>query len=354
MLGKLARWAFRRAVARKVRVLATGPDGLAGARELLENLENACVVTTPSAWSQFTRTLEGTPAPARLIQDPPLQLDTVRARAGELREEHVVGIGGGRAVDSAKALARLSGKRRCTLVPTILSTTAWLNATASLKDGARVVHQKGGLDQVVVIPDVVAAAPQHLNVGGVADLLCGYNALADWTLAAREGAARLLKRATREVRAFLDALRTGLEAHLPVTPASVPFLARAFLAGMRTCWSLMSGRPVEGSEHFVYYALEETHDAPMNHGGVIALATLACLRLRDSPPPGDAFTLRAWYAKVGIRHTLHALDLPAEVLARTLRAMPDFVRARDLPFSWWNVADPFQHAAVDELVEWLA
>ncbi len=341
---RLASGVFRRMIRKKLRIgpLMThlNPETFAG----------ACIISSPSALVTFYEKYQA--KPRRIVTDAPLQLVQVQELAESIQEDTIVGIGGGRVVDCAKAVAKIA-RKHCIIIPTILSTTAWLNGSASLKDGVKVHHVPGRADQILVDPELIAAAPPALNWGGLADILCGYNAMGDWKLAHEMGHARMPKGAPAKVLGFCQSLQVEVSAHLPLTAEGIPFLVESFISALSLCWGFLSGRPVEGSEHFLYYALEEIVDRPLNHGTIIALNTLACLRLRGNQAPIDPNVLRGFYDRLGIPCTLSALGIPADLYASSIKDMPAFIRAKKLGYSLWDIPDVVTPETVAGVIEWL-
>ncbi|MHA1112052.1 MAG: hypothetical protein ACTSRE_13170, partial [Promethearchaeota archaeon] len=117
--------------------------------EIIFQLGSACVVSSNSAWSQFTQLYSNHPTPVNLIINPSIQFESIKKLASSINEPYIIGIGGGRIMYATKALAKIT-KASCILIPSILSTTAWLNSTASLKKGVQVYHTSGKYNQVII------------------------------------------------------------------------------------------------------------------------------------------------------------------------------------------------------------
>ncbi|GAB4326275.1 MAG: hypothetical protein Kow0069_32720 [Promethearchaeota archaeon] len=329
--------------------------------EVVEVVRGASLlVASPSAW----RTLSELAPPGALagvgerVATPrstdwgrlaPLASDVASAGAGG----PVVGLGGGTVLDAAKFVARTAGAD-CVLVPSVLSTTAWANPSAAIRRGGVVVHVKVNVKRVLVSPYLVAAAPLSLTRGGLADLLVAHNALLDWELARDAGAARMPKRAPSVVRAFLAGLERGVEAAM-AKPAEgvVEFVAKATVDALEVCWSLASGRPLEGSEHFLLYALEEATGRSLLHGPAVATCTLACLKLRGAGGDSSPERLEKVYDRVGVARHPSRVGVDPRTFAAVLEGMPSFVERRGLPFSWWSVDDPFALTGPGEVAEGL-
>ena len=139
---------------------------------IIPRLGGAYVVTSPSAWAQFLDLYPTCPTPPTVILNPSIEITSINTMAASIQENLIVGIGGGRIMDATKALAKMAKtKNICILIPSILSTTAWLNPTASLKKGSHVYHAKGKYDQIIIDCPLIAAAPSHLNFGVLSPLL---------------------------------------------------------------------------------------------------------------------------------------------------------------------------------------
>ncbi len=328
MLFQLAHYLFKKIIVKKIHIERNIIS------KSLELLRDSCVISSQSAWASFSGHFKVTPSQI-LFQDS-LQLDDIKSLAQNITEERIIGIGGGRVLDCAKAIARI-GKKRCILIPTILSTTAWLNLGASLKQGVQVLHFYGIFDRVLVDPVFIALAPQALNIGGIADILCGFNSLSDWILAKEWKGERMPKKALKSVLEFCNGLKDHLDSYLPITPSSIEFIAHKFIEALGLCWGFLSGRPIEGSEHFLYYALEELHDKPMNHGAIIALNTLVCLYIKGKDALIEASVLKTFYDKIGLSYKLSTLNIPLETYKKALQLMGEFVQKRKLGFSIWNL-----------------
>ncbi len=308
--------------------------------------------------------------------------------------DYLIGIGGGRVCDSAKYLAKKL-KMTCILIPSVLSTTAWLNPVASLKERVhggdsrgmkdkdtgrtfKVVHEKGRRDRILIIPALISSAPFYLNMGGLADILCGYSAIIDWYIAHKVKGKRFPKKVLEEYLPFLEQLKKS-NWQIEERESWLERLVDGFLTAYSNCFGLLSGRPMEGSEHFLYYLLEKNALEPMNHGQIIALNTLISLWLQErwftkvnTEEDGNNNTherkltgekirniwkdLKRFYDKVGLLEQIKLklgvnkktkdismiLDNPTSLLRKyqlNWSQMPKFVKEKQLFYTIWNEHD---------------
>ncbi|MDE2822191.1 MAG: iron-containing alcohol dehydrogenase, partial [Chloroflexota bacterium] len=97
--------------------------------------------------------------------------------------ELVVGIGGGLVLDVSKYVA-LTKQLPLVLIPTIVSTGAIIHSVFAEWEGRNLGDTKNwpwiDPEYVLVDYDIVLSAPDHLNIAGVGDVLCGYSSLCEW------------------------------------------------------------------------------------------------------------------------------------------------------------------------------
>lgn len=247
-------------------------------------------------------------------------LESAQRLAAALRQgsyDAVVGIGGGRLLDTAKWAATMTGLP-LVAVATNLAHDGIASPVASLEhDGRKGSYGVQMPLGVVVDLDYVRRSPARMRRSGIGDAISNLSAIADWELASRErgevvdgvavtlartAAMALLQRTDGiEDDDFLTALAEGLV---------LSGLAMA-VAG--------SSRPCSGGDHELLHAVDELYPGTSNHGelaGVGALFTSylrgdealaasldACLRRHGLPRlPGDLGLTEEQYAKA----VLHA------------------------------------------------
>lgn len=188
----------------------------------------------------------------------------------------VVGIGGGKALDTAKYVAFLAGLPYFA-VPTSLSNDGFCSPQSSLTlDGGRRSLPAALPQGIVLDVDICLAAPKNLWLSGVGDLVSKLTAVVDWKLAFHnrgepvDDLAALLSDAT--VYQFLAA--PAFDA------AGTSLLGTALMLNGIAMEICGSSRPASGSEHLVSHALDALSARPRLHGLQVGTATYICSRLQ--------------------------------------------------------------------------
>lgn len=238
----------------------------------------------------------------------------------------LVGMGGGKTIDTAKILADRAGLP-VLVVPTIASTDAPCSGCAVIysREGVfqRVAYQKTNPAAVLVDVSIIAAAPTRFLVAGMGDALSTWfearscdrtqspNECGGYCTLAGLSIARLCY---DTLLAYGEEARTACERHL-VTPA----LERIVEANI-----LLSGLGFESaglaSAHSIHNgltALEETH--AFYHGEKVAFGVLAGLQLTDTHPE-EVATVYSFCERVGLPTKLAEIGLGQATTEHLLRA----------------------------------
>lgn len=192
--------------------------------------------------------------------------------------EAVIGIGGGRTIDSTKYAATLAGIPMVS-VATNLSHDGICSPTASLE------HDKGKGSFGVTMPiavivdlDYVRAAPQRLVRAGVGDVVSNLSAVDDWMLAGRENGEPIDRLALTLARTAAEAL-----VHQPESIESDEFLTvlaeGLVLSGMAMSFA-GSSRPASGGDHEILHAIDHLYPGTANHGELAGIGAAFCYHLR--------------------------------------------------------------------------
>jgi glycerol dehydrogenase len=243
------------------------------------------------------------------------ELSRLSAAVAQAHADVLVGMGGGKTIDTAKIAADRAGIP-VIVVPTIASTDAPTSGCAVLysKDGVfdSVLYQKMNPAAVLVDLAIIAAAPARFLVAGMGD------ALSTWfearscerTHSANEcggyGTAvglAIAKLCYETLLGYGLAARLAVERHL-VTPALDRIVeANILLSGVGF---ESAGLAAAHSIHNGLTALAETH--AYYHGEKVAFGVLAGLQLADAPPD-EVATVFSFCEDVGLPTTLAGIGL---------------------------------------------
>jgi glycerol-1-phosphate dehydrogenase [NAD(P)+] len=186
--------------------------------------------------------------------------------------EYVVGLGGGRAIDSAKYVAWRAGIKFIS-IPSILGADAYMTPVAAVRTEGIVSYLGPKFaDGIVIDTDLIGTAPARMNRAGVGDIYSTKISLMDWRYArdkdgdaydpvvanqAEEVLAKL-KASTNEIYDVSDlGIRSMVQMHIKLNSLQWPFIEKG-----RT-W------PQEGIEHVFFYSLEKVTGKTFSHGEVL-------------------------------------------------------------------------------------
>jgi glycerol dehydrogenase len=255
--------------------------------------ERPLILADPIVDEVMGDSLEGTSGATRVEfggECSPEEIDRVAQAASENDADAVVGIGGGKTIDAAKAVAHPAGLPLI-VVPTIASTDAPTSSLSVVYDeeGAFKEYRFFGKNPTAVVVDtaVVAQAPVRFLVAGIGDGLSTYFE-ADASSRTRKetmaGGAPTLAALTIARLCYDTLLEHGLSARLAVERQAVtPSVEKVVEAN-----TLLSGLGFEsgglGAAHSIHNgltALEGTHH--YWHGEKVAFGVISMLMLEERP-----------------------------------------------------------------------
>ena len=256
------------------------------------------------------------------------EIERMKAAMARLEADVVVGVGGGKILDTAKALAYYGGKP-VAVVPTSASTDAPCSSLSVLyhDDGVfdRYLQLPSNPNIVLVDTDVVSKAPVRLLVSGMGDALSTWfeaRAAADARAVSNAGgqatnAALVLARARYDTL-LADGLKAKLAVERRVCTRAVENIIEAniYLSGL----GFESGGLA--AAHAIHNGLTVALETRgMYHGEKVAFGTLAQLVLQNAPMDQIEEVL-GFCNSVGLPTTLAGLGL-ADADMETIRAVAE-------------------------------
>jgi glycerol-1-phosphate dehydrogenase [NAD(P)+] len=306
-----------------VRSLRTGGGCLRG---LGAELGRFIVTTMEIPW-RVTRDLLGASPEAVLMVESMEQETLDRQVASAPPCETVLAIGGGQAVDLGKYFAWKRGIRLVT-VPTILSVDAFTTPAAGIRQGHRVVYLgEASPDPLVIDYDVIRTAPPELNIAGVGDLLSIHTASFDWEFAHRAGRSEypFSREEIVAARQIISLLERNVEEIRRCTDAGLWAIVEGCLRLNTICLPAGHFRVEEGSEHYLFYELEERLQRPFTHGHIVGLGIRLMSRLQGNHHEWATHFMN----EIGLLHQPADLAIAREDLTASLLHLRAYVEGRN-------------------------
>lgn len=275
-----------------------GKDILAQMEEHFKELgENVFVIVDPVVADLFAEQIKAGLANMTVKQErfqgecSKAEINRLQQLAEENGSEIIIGIGGGKTLDTAKAVSYYS-KLPVVIVPTIAATDAPCSALAVIYSETGVFEKYLFLDQnpdvVLVDTKVVAQAPERFLISGMGDALATYfeaAACAQTRTASIAGGSQTLTAVKLAELCYNTLLEYGRDARKAAAAGAVTEALEKIVEAN----TLLSGIGFESgglaAAHAIHNGLtvlEATHT--MTHGEKVAFSTLVQLVLEDRSP----------------------------------------------------------------------
>ena len=191
----------------------------------------------------------------------------------------IVGIGGGKALDTGKYIAFLA-RLPYIAVPTSLSNDGFCSPQSSLTLGEKRRSFPAALPHGVIVDvQVCLGAPKSLWFSGVGDLVSKLTAVVDWKLAFHAKSEPV-----NDLAALLsDATVYQFVAAPTFDAAGTSLLATALMLNGIAMEICGSSRPASGGEHLISHALDAISKRPRLHGLQVGVASYIVSHLQGQP-----------------------------------------------------------------------
>ena len=313
--------------------------------------EPTLVVTMADLWPKFEGELPG----AHVLLVSSLEQAELERTIADLPDfSGIVGLGGGQALDVAKYVA---WRRRQPLfqVPTSMSVNAAFAHRSAIRVNGVVRYVGWAVPEAVYVDyKVIADAPKLLNHSGVGDIFCYHTAHWDWRLAADTGNEEPQwpydEGLVAEAGSILASVMANLDEIHAVSHEGIRTLMEALRWGGSAFHNLgWNPRPIEGSEHHFFYALESITRQPYLHGQVVGLGLLLMSSLQENEPE----KMRKALDRVGVSYRPGDMSTSWDQVEEALRILPKFSEQNGL---WYTVARsrPITPGFIADMRNWLS
>lgn len=258
-------------------------------RNLVAELKNIVqrpyvVVTMEDLWDKFKDNFD---EDAIVYIVKTLEYDEIMNNIEQMANfEAVIGLGGGQAVDSAKVIAWKTHKPLYQ-VPTSIATNAVFGHRAGLRFNSQVRYCTYAEPVAVYIDfDVIQQGPRALNRSGVCDVFCYHNSVIDWKYAQEQGKCetkwpydeKMAAEATAVFQSVVDDIDDIYEMNEKGIVTLTEGLRWGGAAFHQNGWN---PRPIEGTDHFLFYTLEYMTKKKFIHGLPVCLGIYTGTLMQD-------------------------------------------------------------------------
>lgn len=187
----------------------------------------------------------------------------------------IIGLGGGKVLDTAKYAAYISQAVYISL-PSTLSNDSLASplAVLEMENGGRMTLPCKIPAAIIVDTGVIATAPKSQMLSGIGDTIGKYTAVYDWQISAEETGEPVNDFASSIARMCFDSV-AHCDVSNPDSPEFLRILSRSLVMGGLAMEIAGSSKPCSGSEHLFCHAIEEYHpELRISHGLGVALGSI--------------------------------------------------------------------------------
>jgi len=244
-------------------------------------------------------------------------LETIRkAEAAAAEVAFVIGVGGGRIIDTAK-IASYNTDRHFISIPTAASHDGIASSRASVPTAEGNVSLAAE-PPIAVVADtaVIASAPHRLLASGCADIIANYTAILDWELSHRLRGEPISEYALTLSRMTAEILFQNADLIKPNSEESAWIVTKALVSSGVAMSIAGSSRPASGGEHKFSHALERLAPGKGLHGEKCGIGAIITMYLHG----GDWRGIRDSLRKIGAPTTPAEIGVDDETAVEALLA----------------------------------
>ena len=238
------------------------------------------------------------------------------AKAEQIAEgmDFVVGVGGGRVIDTAKIVS-YNVDRQFISVPTAASHDGIASARASVPTGEGNVSLEAHPPSAIIADTgIIASAPHRLLAAGCADVISNYTAILDWEMAHRIKGEPMSEYAVALSKMTAEILVRNADLIKPNQEQSAWFVTKALVSSGVAMSIAGSSRPASGGEHKFSHAIDRLAPGKALHGESCGIGTIISMYLHG----GDWRGIRESLRTIGAPVTPADVGIPDEIAVEAL------------------------------------
>ena len=239
------------------------------------------------------------------------------------------------AIDVAKYIS-WKLKKRLVSIPTILSVDAFTTPSAGVRNNHDVQYLGNATPNPLIIDyNILRTAPKELNIAGIGDLFSIHTASFDWTYANSKGKSEYpySDKAIMGGEKILEFIYNNIGNIRENNNNGLRAIVEAYISLNTICLPLDHFRIEEGSEHYLFYELEERLKRPFIHGNIIGLGIYLLSRLQNNDPK----FITQMMNDSGLVYHPYLMNIQKKDLVNSLLNLKKFVRSKDK--LWFTVID---------------
>ena len=308
-------------------------------RNLLHELniilpQDALIVTMKDLWDRFenyfTKNIQ-----VHFVKN--LNIETLENDYDKFKNFNaVVGIGGGQAVDAAKFFSWKSNAKLFQ-VPTSMSVNAAFGHRFAARIDGNINYIGWTTPEAVYVDfDIIKNAPKLFNRSGICEIMCYHTAHLDWKYADKVGKCEKKwaydQQAVNEAKSVLDYMLEGIDDIKEVNDNGIIRLMNANSWGGPAFHNFgWNPRPIEGTDHFVFYSLEYHTKKSYIHGQPVNMGVYVGSLLHNS----KAEDMLDYIIRAGVDIRPESMGITWEDMANALIKMKEYINRIGL---WHSIA----------------
>jgi glycerol-1-phosphate dehydrogenase [NAD(P)+] len=296
--------------------------------------QDALIVTMKDLWDRFenyfTKNVQ-----VHFVKN--LNIETLENDYDKFKNFNaVVGIGGGQAIDAAKFFSWKSNAKLFQ-VPTSMSVNAAFGHRFAARIDGNINYIGWTTPEAVYVDfDIIKNAPKLFNRSGICEIMCYHTAHLDWKYADKVGKCEKKwaydQQAVNEAKSVLDYMLEGIDDIKEVNDNGIIRLMNANSWGGPAFHNFgWNPRPIEGTDHFVFYSLEYHTKKSYIHGQPVNMGVYVGSLLHNS----KAEEMLDYIIRAGVDIRPDSMGITWEDMANALIKMKEYINRIGL---WHSIA----------------